>query len=245
MSTSDSPAGGFRPEGVRDYENRRYRSWDQRWVDAREKRILKSLLKRSLAGNGATARFDRSPAPRPLAIALDVPCGYGRFASMLAETGSAVVECDLSPAMAQRAMENARAGGLDAAAAARPGRVIGGVIADATRGLPFRDGAFGLVFSMRLFHHLHDPAARRSALAEFARVSSGAVLLSYYRSVALHRLQRRLRRLGKGKRYEVRMLTAEDFRDEADGAGLAVERSRALWPGLHAQTLVLMRRPGR
>src|SRR4030042_450217 len=36
-----------------------------------------------------------------------------------------------------------------------------GIVANVTRGLPFRDGAFPLVFSLRFFHHLHLPEHRR------------------------------------------------------------------------------------
>ena len=158
---------------------------------------------------------------------LDVPSGYGRFSEQLAGTGALVFNADLSLEMVRRAIE-------------RSGRP--GVVADAKRGLPFRDGAFTAVFSMRLFHHLHDATDRPAVLAECARVSSGWAIISYYRTNALHKAQRALRRRLKKKPRKIRLLGRGVFRAEAEAAGWEIIRERPLFRGLHAARIVLLRK---
>ena len=142
----------FQEHEVADYERRRYRGIDQRIVHRREVRILRKLLGLVQAN---------PPAGSP-PLALDAPCGYGRFSGLLFEAGYRPVSCDLSLAMVRRAR------GKDLIST-NPMGIVGNV----TQGLPFHDGAFPLVFSLRFFHHLHRPEERRAALDEFARAGSG------------------------------------------------------------------------
>lgn len=115
-----------------------------------------------------------------------------------------------------------------------------GVVADVTKGLPFRDGAFDAVLCLRLFHHFHDESARRAALREFRRVSSSVVVLSYYRATWLHLLQRRIRRLTGRGGYRIKMLPGSVFAREVESAGFRVLASHPLWRGLHAQTIAVL-----
>ena len=85
-------------------------------------------------------------------LAMDVPCGTGRFADLLARKGYRVVPGDYSEAMLRL-----RAG-RDASA---------GIRCDAFR-LPFRDDAFDLVACMRLTFHYENSSA---LLAELVRVT--------------------------------------------------------------------------
>lgn len=58
-------------EAVERYATRRYRHWDQRWLNRREQRVVKRLFDRhGLAGD-----------------ILDVPVGYGRFQRLLSGYG--------------------------------------------------------------------------------------------------------------------------------------------------------------
>ena len=214
---------GFRPDEVAAYERKRYRGLDQRLVNARETRILRKLLSLSRPGN---------PAAGGSARALDAPCGYGRFAGLLAGAGFEVFGADLSAAMVGRARARA-------AAAAPPA----GVVANLTRGLPFRRGAFALVFSMRFFHHLHDSPSRRAALAEFARVSGEWLIVSYYQANPLHLAQRALRRKLLRKKTRIKMISGREFREEASASGFEVVRLVPLFRGLHAQHIALLRKP--
>jgi len=227
MSTSASP--GFQENEVADYERNRYRGLDQRLVNAREMRILRRLL----SVCSPTAAEDVRPSVREPVRALDAPCGYGRFAGLLGEAGFAISATDLSVAMVKRAR---------ACAAASIYPI--GMVADLTRGLPFKPGTFSLVFSMRFFHHLHESPARRAALAEFARVSRDWLIVSYYQANPLHLAQRALRRRILRKKTRIKMISGREFREEAASSGFDVVRVVPLFRGLHAQHIALLRKKG-
>lgn len=214
MSTSTNRP--FTEGEVADYEKRRYRGLDQRLVHGREMRLLRELL--------------HEAQPLRPGLVLDVPCGYGRFTGLLEESGKKIIAGDLSLAMVKKALTR------------QIPSVPLGVVADAKRGLPFHDETFGLVFSIRFFHHLREPEHRRTVLEELARVSSGWAVVSYYRLNPVHRWQRALRRAVKRSRTRIGMIAASEFRREAERAGFRVVRSRGLFPGLHAQHFVLLRK---
>jgi len=203
---------------VEDYERRRYRGLDQRIVHAREIRLIRACFRAMRAAGEDEARG---------APALDLPCGYGRFTDALRNDGWALSHSDLSFEMVRRA--KAKSG-------------LSGAVADAKRGLPFRPGAFRLVFSVRFFHHLHDPADRAAVLGEFRRVSAAWAVVSFYRANALHRLQRRARRLFNKSRTNIKMIGAGQFEREAETAGFEVVFVKPLFKGLHAYHLALLRK---
>lgn len=214
MSTSTNRP--FTPAEVADYERRRYRGPDQRLVHGRETRILRDMLKAAM--------------PLRPGRVLDMPCGFGRFSGLLEETDARRVSSDFSRAMVAQALRRP-----DSAAAA-------GAVTDAKRGLPFADGAFGLVFSIRFFHHLREREHRRAVLGELARVSGEWAVVSYYRLNPLHRGQRILRRAFKRSRTRISMISASEFREDAARAGFRTVQCRSLFPGLHAQTFVLLKK---
>jgi SAM-dependent methyltransferase len=211
----------FQEHEVADYERRRYRGFDQRIVHRREVRILKKALRLLGAEPPAGLR----------ALALDAPCGYGRFSWLLLEAGYRPVSCDLSLAMVRRARVKDPVS---------PNPM--GVVANVTQGLPVRDGAFPLVFSLRFFHHLHRPEERQAALAEFARAGSGWLILSFYRANVLHRAQRALRRRVKRSKTRIKMITGREFGQETTGAGFRVVRVFPLFRGLHAHHIALLKK---
>jgi ubiquinone/menaquinone biosynthesis C-methylase UbiE len=88
--------------------------------------------------------------------ALDVGCGTGFFALLLAGLGHRPVGVDLADAMLARAREKAAAAGLD----------VDFRSADAEH-LPLADGSFDLVIERHVIWTLPDPPR---ALAEWARV---------------------------------------------------------------------------
>lgn len=234
MSSSTNKT--FRRDEVRDYERRRYRGLDQKLVDGRERSITRKLLAEALgrAERGAPRGAARSSPP----LVLDVPCGYGRLSVLALERGARIVAGDISLAMVERALQNLAGRGS-------AGQGTAGVVADLTKGLPFRGGVFEAALVMRLFHHLQRSEDRRAVLAEVARVVRGPVVLSFYRMNRLHVLQRKLRKVVRGKSYEIRMITGRMFRDEVEAAGLRIIRLVPLFRGLHAQHIALLelRRP--
>lgn len=212
---SPSTPTTFTKRGVEDYERRRYRGLDQRIVHGRETRILRRLLDRV--------------APAPGGRILDAPCGYGRFSALCLARGGALTGADLSLNMVRRA--------LDASPA--PGRHAG-VVADFRAGLPFRAGAFDVVFSMRLLHHIHDAEGRRRILSEFGRVAGRWAVVSFYKHNAFHALQRVVRRRLLRKPRTVKMVAWAEFKADCEAAGFVLRKKKGLLPGLHAQHILLL-----
>ncbi len=234
MSSSTNKT--FRRDEVRDYERRRYSGLDQRLVDRRERSIVRTLLAAAL--KQARERGPNGEVQSLPPLVLDIPCGYGRLSVLALEQGVRLVAGDISYNMVERALQNL--GGLGSAQ-----HKVAGIVADLTKGLPFRGGAFDAALVMRLFHHLQRSEDRRDVLAELARVARGPVVLSFYRTNRLHVLQRKLRKILRGKSYEIQMIAGRVFRDEVEAAGLRVVRAVPLFRGLHAQHIALLeaRRP--
>ncbi len=208
----------FSKNEVADYEKKRYRGLDQRFVHNREKKILKKIFDRIGAASG---------------LALDLPCGYGRFSDFLLERGFRLINCDLSHAMVERA--NERVSKLIQGEAS-------GAEADATSGLPFKDETFSLVLSMRFFHHVHSSQDRRKILDEYCRVTSGWAVLSYYKSNVLHKIQRKFRRKIKKTPTRIKMITRQKFQSEAVESGFEVVSILPLFRGIHSQHIALLKK---
>ena len=219
MSDQKSAQIPFRKHEVEEYERKRYRGLDQRLVHRRETRILRKIMRKIKAE-------ERKGAQR----VLDVPCGYGRFSKLLQDEEFTLISSDLSFHMVKRAVDRHD----------NPER-IPGVAADAKLGLPFNPDTFFLLFSMRFFHHLHEREEREAVLREFARVTSGWVVLSYYQRIPLHVLQRKLRRRIMKKKTRIKMISRREFREEIASAGLQVYRIFPLFRGLHAHHIALLK----
>ena len=243
-----SSSSKFTRAGVREYEKRRYHGLDQRIVHAREMKLIRKIL--ALVENGRANRL--GGAGRVVCddrrLALDLPCGYGRFTSILRERGFNVVSADLSIEMARRAAENATTNPQDSGRRTPgdgpgPGTWFPALAADANR-LPFQPGVFDLVFSIRFFHHVHTPEGRATILGEFSRVSSEYTVVSFYRANGLHAVQRRLRRVFGKSRTNIKMVKAGVFEKAAGDAGFEIVRILPLFRGIHAYHLALLRKMG-
>jgi len=120
--------------------------------------------------------------------------------------------------------------------------ITGGAVADAASGLPFKEAVFSLVFSMRFFHHVHRSEDRRKILDEYCRVTSGWAVLSYYQSNALHKIQRTFRRKIKKTPTRIKMISKQEFQEEAEGSGFEVVSVFPLFRGLHSQHITLLKK---
>lgn len=214
---SPSSPHAFKEHEVEEYERKRYRGLDQRLVHRREARILERILDRIAPVSGNV---------------LDVPCGYGRFSGLFRRRGWGLVSCDYSFSMVKRAIESGE------------GRLCRtwGVVADAKRGLPFKDSIFPILVCMRFWHHVHDPVERKAILDWFSRVTSEWVILSFYRVNALHRLQRRFRRLLKKSPTRIKMISKTEFFEEVRGAGFECVEVFPLFRSIHAQHVALLKK---
>jgi len=206
----------FEKHEVEDYERRRYRGLDQRLVDRREKQILQKIL---------------GMIEKKKGFILDAPCGYGRFSLLLLQRGLKLTSSDYSFYMVKRTKEKSGYTGMP-----------WGVVADLKRGLPFKKDAFDFILSMRFFHHVHQGAERTSILKEYARISRGWLILSYYQMNWLHLLQRKLRRKIKKTKTRIKMISRSEFKDEIRESGFQAVRVFPLFRGIHAHHLALLRK---
>jgi SAM-dependent methyltransferase len=137
---------------------------------------------------------------------LDVPCGAGRLAPALLVRTRTLVCADAAAAM----LAEARAALGDRARLARA-RV---------EALPFPDRAFDVTVCWRLLHHFREGSTRLRILGELARVTRGAVVLSFWDAGTA-----RARRIGRRPRGSGRVaITRERLAEEAEAAGLAAGR---------------------
>ena len=195
---------------VAQYEKRRYGTPGQKFIDHRERRMMKEMIQ----------SLDQPPGD-----VLDAPCGYGRFSTWLAGWDVHMICADVSAAMVARARERLEEGG-------RKERYV---VMD-IRHLPFKDAVVDATFTLRLFHHGFAKDQMASILKELARVSRRWVILSYYRTNRIHALFRRL----KGFSSRIKMMTDAEFELERAGLGLMVRSRRPLVRLFHAQTLVIL-----
>ncbi|UCC41886.1 MAG: methyltransferase domain-containing protein [Candidatus Aminicenantes bacterium] len=206
----------FQEHEVEEYERKRYRGLDQRLVHRRETKILKKILQKV----GSTSLR-----------ALDVPCGYGRFSDLILDKDFSLVSSDISFSMVKRAREKS----------SHPDRPLA-VIADVKKGLPFKQGVFGLLFSIRFFHHVHEKQERELILEEFSRITSQWTVLSFYRMNFLHFLQRKLRRKVKKSKTRIKMISGKDFENEVERAGYEIVKIYPLFRGIHSHHIALLRK---
>jgi len=213
----DSPTNiPFEREEVEDYERKRYRAWDQKLVDRKERKILEKILDEIGEGEHTV---------------LDLPSGYGRFSELLLRRGFHLVSSDLSFHMVERAREKSAVNSF-----------LSAVVADAKNGLPFKKDTFDIILSMRFFHHLSNAKEREFILHEFSAVSAKWVILSFYQKTFSHLLQRKLRRKVKKTKRRISMISRKEFLQETKRAGLSVVKVFPLFKGIHAHQIALLRK---
>ncbi len=122
-------------------------------------------------------RIEHHMAQRALRLAgkpaslLDIPCGTGRFWSMLAQDpGRALLAADYSPAM------------LEIAARVREPGVVQRfrLLQCSAFAITLPDSSVDCIFSIRLMHHIGESANRVAMLKEFHRVTRDSVVVSLW-----------------------------------------------------------------
>lgn len=104
----------------------------------------------------------------PGATVLDLPCGTGRFNTLVAECGHRAIRGDLS----HRMVAHARHLGPN-------GHVLGDLCCDLAHP-PLAAKSVDVVLVWRLFHHLRTHGDRATLLREAARLARRYVIISYY-----------------------------------------------------------------
>jgi ubiquinone/menaquinone biosynthesis C-methylase UbiE len=176
---------------------------------------------------------------------LEVGCGSGIAAQMLAEAGSRLTAVDLTPWAVETTRKRLDAFGLEANVLEADGEA-----------LPFSDASYDLVFSWGVIHHSSDMDRALGELVRVCRPGGRLVLMVYNRHslfyVSYKGFQRFLplaRRLGlhfEGARAGetdgliARHFTVEELRAKLEGAGLRDVRIEPY--GQDAELLPLPRR---
>lgn len=201
------------PEGAREYLEE-YEKLHRKLSDRRERRLLEGFLRRT----------------GPIATALDLPSGWGRYLRFLQARGARVIEADYSGEMLRLGrslfQEHPPAGFL---------RALG-------HRIPLADRSVDLVFSMRLNHHLVEPEVRRQHLREVFRVAARWAIFSYFDHDSLkNRIRRLRRRLGSRRRLKSTLRRAE-VRELAEEAGFVLRADPMLFRIGSGHRLVLAER---
>ena len=210
------------PEG---YASKHGESVARRLNDRREQALLARCLKQA-----------EQAAGRLNSIA-DIGCGPGRFWPTIHAAGSAdLYGSDVSESMLRYARDR-----FDPAVGDRFALASGTVTA-----LPFAEGAFDCVISMRLLHHFGDADERQLAISELTRVAGRFLIVSLwtdgnYKAWRRARLERR-----RGKRaYQNRFVVPrETLESEFRRCGLEKINSYDLIPGYSQWRFYLLEKTG-
>lgn len=185
------------------------RRLDQAWVNRREQRLVEGLLRE--------CRLERGSL-------LDVPCGYGRFASLFARLGIQSFGIDLDPEMVRLAAGSQLGDDQERGACARAFQ------------LPFADNSFDGVICIRLLHLRYSDEERLAILSELARVSRRYVIVSVYHFTPLHGVAR----LFNSTPGRVKPMTREQLSDLVRDSGLERQSMCCLMAYFHLQTFVVL-----
>jgi ubiquinone/menaquinone biosynthesis C-methylase UbiE len=194
--------------GSAEYEETRYKHLDQRIVNYLEHRLIDKLL----AASGTAGKS-----------ILNVPCGFGRFSQILDRRYSQICCFDFQPEILGLAMRRHSAASTFG---------VNGTI----RQLPFADGSFDMVMSIRFFHHYFEDEDRLNMLRELQRVTRKSLLITYYKRNFLHELTRRINKMDD----RIQMLDRSSFLMELAAAGLRPVMERSPLSFLHAQRFLLL-----
>ena len=207
-------------EGADDYLHKFERHWTERLNNRHEQRLIRKLL-RSVSIN------------EPKAVALDLPCGYGRLYPILREFGLKVVEGDWSfPLLvAARGIRGRR----------QPTDGSLNYVRATALALPFPERAFDFVLSVRLSHHIREREQRVQHVRELLRVSSKWAMFTYFDAGSVKNRMHEFRRRFNAKRSKW-TLTFEEVCALGRAEGFEVVRRAWISRFFSGHRYVLMQR---
>ncbi len=172
-------------------------------------------LHRKLSDSAERRIFEGFFAQCPkLETMLDLPCGAGRLQTMFKQHADKVFEADFSQTMIK---VNVEEHGIDSA----------GYLCCSGLELPFADRSIDAVVSVRLNHHLSEPALREQHVRELMRVGNHAVILTFFSFSSIKNRLRRLRAPFNKKAPKHTMRLAEVERIGRD-AGMRLVRTASI-----------------
>ncbi len=186
--------------------------YDKDHADAYLRKHQHGFVRRmSNARDIALAKKALIAAGNPRSI-LDIPCGTGRFWSLLNATrAQQLIAIDSSEAMLQVANHNRDADNF-------------GQINASAFAIPLPNESIDSIFCMRLVHHLGEEPDRHALLTEFHRVCRETVCVSLWidGNLQAHR-RKRLEQRRKKKPYQNRfVMTAPAFETECQASGFSI-----------------------
>ena len=155
---------------------------------------------------------------------LALPCGTGREAILLHETGHRTTAADASSHMVEYTRQNTTK-------IAAAGRIEYAVREAAQTGYP--DKHFDAVICNRLFHHFAEPETRIEVLKEFARLTDGPIIVSFKSSTSISWQIKRFSKWIRGHDIGTgRSISVSTIRSELAEAGLSIDSLRPIIPGV-------------
>lgn len=180
-----------------DYNRWRLSSPLRRYIWEREFRLLERIAREQIKANSTI---------------LDAPTGTGRFVPLLRDLGHKVTGVDISLDMLKMQPT-------------LPGQVRGCLVRGDCETLPFCDGAFDYIVSLRFLGHV-PPDARANVLQEFKRVASKGIIVGFPVVHSFTKLKFEMGnlryRLAKGRRRSWWPATSRSLPRELDCAGLKI-----------------------
>jgi SAM-dependent methyltransferase len=169
-------------------------------------------------------------------VLLDLPCGAGRFAPLLAARAGAYLPADHSPHMLALCRDALAARGLS-------GKARESLQADARR-IPLADQSVDLACCLRLLHHFPRGEDRAAILGELRRVDQGPLVLTFLDAESpkqwIHLQSMRL----AGGTTRRALLSRAQLSQEAHAAGWELVRTWAVSGLFSGQTVALLRPSG-
>ncbi len=162
---------------------------------------------------------------------LDIPCGAGRVAILLARKGYKAIGADLSKPMIDIARDQIRSSNIDCA-----------VQSQDIEKMSFQNNEFGVSICFRFFHHLPDAEIRRHVIGELCRVSRNYVLISYLSPASYTMLKRRMRVVFGGKKSYQFATPLSELEKYFSEQGFELTKDFAQMPFFHTLHLAIFKR---
>lgn len=204
-------------------EDRWTRSARARRTNAKELAIVTGFLEEAIAAENSDpeGKGPEGACVRRLNRILDLPCGTGRFRTLLQEGSRELWSMDASHEML---------------ASAPPQAGIQGSV----HAIPLQDDCVDAILCSRLLHHFEHAEQRLGILKQLARVSRRWVFLSYFDAASFQAWRNRVRGRFRG-RFPVARAT---FTAEVHAAGLVERERRYIRRGVSEQVWVMLERGG-
>ncbi|HHI79260.1 MAG TPA: class I SAM-dependent methyltransferase [Planctomycetes bacterium] len=209
------------PQEALRYRGKFERSPIRRLSSWREKRLVQKAMRAALQ--------ELAPAI-PTPTLLDIPCGAGRFAPLLASFGVRYLGADHSPHMIHLCHQSLSEAGHPS---------LGFFRSDA-RALGLRSKAVDLCCCLRLLHHFPQREDRAKILAQLRRVCRGPVILSFLDGGSPKQWFHRTRLALGGRQSRRTLLEVQELREEAADAGFQLAKTWSLSGLFSGQSIALL-----